>query len=114
MATAPRRETLIALRARRTAHRVASDLYLFQHSKPLTIDCAKCRRAFCPLKDETICSNCVPHVPADPEAPRICWIRVGPWQQMWAETRWGELAMLAVFLCCFAAAIWALCNAPAR
>ena len=117
MATARRRETLIALRARRTAHRVATDLFLYEHSKPLTVDCARCKRPFYPLQGETICPNCVELVPTELLAyPRARWVEYteylgGSWRQILAQARWGELAMLVFFLCCFAATIWALCAA---
>jgi len=60
MATAPRRETLIALRARRTAHQVATDVHLAQHAKSLLRTCKECGRDFAPERDDQDrCQNCV-------------------------------------------------------
>jgi hypothetical protein len=59
MATAPRRETLIALRARRTAHQVASAVHLQQHSRPLLPKCPHCGREFLPREStQTWCGSC--------------------------------------------------------
>lgn len=120
MAAERRRETLIALRARRTAHRVATDVYLFQHSKPLTIECVQCHRPFCPLNAETICPGCV-EIHADRSPPSLPGGKVinvpcaaDTWRWVLAETTWTEWAMLAVFLCCLAIAIWALFAAQTR
>jgi hypothetical protein len=114
MAAERRRETMIALRARRTAYRVASDLFLFQHSKPLAIDCSRCRRSFLPVKSETICPNCALAQRSPPVDDLPIYETVLPltWRdRLKAACVWPtpeEWAMLIVVFSLLGLSLWAL------
>jgi hypothetical protein len=110
MATAPRRETLIALRARRTAYRVASDLLLFQRTKALTINCLRCRRSFVPMKGEKICPNCASLQP-DPAAS-VYVVLPPTWRDRMraalAPPTRSEWVMLIIVFTLLGASVWTL------
>lgn len=60
MATAPRRETLIALRARRKSHQVATAAYLHEHVRPLLQKCQSCGNEFAPTEvGQEHCPQCI-------------------------------------------------------
>jgi hypothetical protein len=100
---------MIALRARRTAYRVASCVLLFQRSKPLTIECVGCHQPFVPVKNESICSQCraaspdptfkgpVPLLLTREDRQRLIWVRPTP----------GEWATLIVVFFLLALSLWA-------
>src|SRR5690348_14109399 len=61
MATAPRRETMIALRARRTSHQVATAVYLHEHVRQLITRCTSCGNEFVPTEaGQERCPQCMP------------------------------------------------------
>jgi uncharacterized protein (UPF0212 family) len=65
MATAPRRETMIALQARRTSHQVATAAYLHEHVRPLLQRCQSCGNEFAPLD---VGQECCPQCATKPNA----------------------------------------------
>jgi ribosomal protein S27AE len=113
MATAPRRETLIALRARRTAHQVSTALHLHQHSHQLLQQCSNCGRDFLPERDEqTECGTCVRVLTY--QLPYETPVVVQPRPRLRPSVNWGRVfRVICLILACvsvlfaFAALIYA-------
>jgi hypothetical protein len=69
MASEPRRETLIALQARRKAHRVATDVSLAHRSALESRNCVNCGAEFSVENDDaTLCPHCRAWTEASPIA----------------------------------------------
>jgi hypothetical protein len=105
MATAPRRETFIALRARRTAHRVATDVQLTGRSRLIRKQCWNCREYF--LTDQAehlLCEHCreleQAHWPAPvpPEDPQTREDPREPVPLRLLIVQWGTVTLMLVFL----------------
>ena len=99
---------MIALRARRTAHQVASSLYLHQHTKSLLRRCTDCGKEFVPdHRAQHRCPECpLPFLreyvapDAGPEIDEIA----AQWNACWA----GIFVALAVILTLLGLVIWSV------
>jgi hypothetical protein len=105
MATAPRRETFIALRARRTAHRVATDVQLTGRSRLIRKQCWNCREYFLTDRaEQLLCEHCreleQAHwpAPAPPEDPQPLKDPREPVPLRLLIVQWGTVTLLLVFL----------------
>jgi hypothetical protein len=105
MATAPRRETFIALRARRTAHRVATDVHLTGRSRLIRKQCWNCREYFLTDRaEQLLCEHCreleQAHwpAPAPPEDPQPLKDPREPVPLRLLIVQWGTVTLMLVFL----------------